>query len=48
MAALRPRRHQVHSVRPAVRLSRHSGTTTEDPQAEQVQDRVDGHTDMQG
>jgi len=48
MAALRPQRHQVHSVRSAIRFLGHSGTATEDPQAEQVQDRVHGHTDMQG
>lgn len=48
MAALRSGRHAVHPVRSAVRLPGHPGAAAEDPQAEQVQDRVDGHTDMQG
>lgn len=48
MAALRPGRHAVHPVRPVVRLPGHTGAAAQDPQAEQVQDRVHGHTDMQG
>jgi len=47
MAAFRPQWYQVHSIRSAVRLPRHSGTAIEDPQTKQVQDRVHGYTDMQ-
>jgi len=48
VAALRPERHARHPVRSAVRLPGHPGAAAEDPQAEQVQDRVHGHTDMPG
>lgn len=46
LAAVRPGRHSVHSLRPAVRLPGRARAAAADTQAQQIQDHIDGHSDM--
>lgn len=46
LAAVRPGRYPVHPVRAAVRFLGRARAPAADPQAEQVQNYIDGHSDM--
>ncbi|CAB0004567.1 unnamed protein product [Nesidiocoris tenuis] len=48
LAAVRSGRHAVHPLRPAVRIPGRARASAPDTQAQQIQDRLDGHSYLQG